>query len=69
MSKRSDSKAPIIGLIGAALLLIGFVSVHSAERPGSPASEAGASASSVSSSEIVPGIAHADADMLELQLD
>jgi hypothetical protein len=57
-------------LIGVCLLLVGMISITSAARPKSRASSDGAlAAAGPAGTEIVPGIARADVDVLDLQLD
>lgn len=70
MTKPRDSKRRVWFLMGVCALLAGMISSTSAAHPGSRASSDGAhTASGPAFAEIVPRIARADVDVLDLQLD
>ena len=70
MTKQAVSKRGVWVLMGVCLLLDGMISITSAaRRPSRPSVDAGTSPAARSAGEIIPGLAQADRDTLDLQLD
>jgi hypothetical protein len=69
MNKRGKARIGGVVLMGALLLVAGTVWITGAARATSSAMVGSPNASGRGGAEIVPGIARADADTLDLQLD
>jgi hypothetical protein len=70
MMKQGASKRGAWALMTVCLLLLGMISITSAaRRPSRPSVNVGSSPAARSAGEIVPGLAQADRDTLDLQLD
>jgi hypothetical protein len=69
MTKKENAKSNAAVSGGLCLILVAMFVVGAGRAPATPSGTAGSGGLAPVALEITPGVAHADTDVLELQLD